>query len=158
METRIDRTAAERWALGFGIFYLVLGLAGFAVSGLKGDTLFKADEAMRILWLLSVNGFHNIVHVAFGAALLIAVSIGAASGKSDVARGAMVGIASVELIATIIGFSGAFVNFLNIPAGSGGLVDNFFHLVTGAVLLYLGFAGADESVRRPSARHPVQTA
>ncbi|MGH2721662.1 MAG: DUF4383 domain-containing protein [Actinomycetota bacterium] len=141
-----ERTPAERWALGFGIFYLLLGLAGFAATGLSGATLFKADEGMRLLWILSVNGFHNIAHVAFGAALVTAVSVAASTGRPEVARGAMVGLGSVELIAALIGFTGAFVNFLNVPNGSAGLGANLFHLVTAVALMSVGFAPTDEPV------------
>ena len=59
------------------------------------------------------------------------------------ARGALVGLGAVYAIATIIGFAGAFTEFLNIPVGARGLPDNLFHAVSAGFLLTAGFSQAE---------------
>src|SRR4051812_35795020 len=61
-------TPAQRFALIFGAVYVVVGLAGFAVTGLHDFTGMHHDK----LVIFSVNPAHNVIHLALGLAWLAA--------------------------------------------------------------------------------------
>ena len=117
----------------FGIVYLLVGLAGFAVTGGIG---FAATEGNPVI-VFEVNPLHNLVHLAIGAALLISARKSVRAAKSmNTAVGAvylLVGILGLFLIG-----SGA-----NILALNGA--DNVLHLASALLLLGVGLA-ADKNV------------
>lgn len=118
----------------FGVVYLLVGLLGFAVTGVnnfagtEGDTLIVFD----------VNPLHNIVHLGIGGLLL------AASRTVSGARAANTGVGAVYLA---VGVLGLFLigTDLNILALNGA--DNVLHFASAVVLLGVGL-GADK--RTPS--------
>lgn len=138
-----ERSRVEKVAVGFGAFYVVLGVVGFFFTGLGGARFFGLDPGQAILGLITLNGMHNVAHLGFGAILIVAAAIPASIGREDIARGAVIGVGAVYAIATIIGFAGAFTEFLNIPQGAGGLPDNLFHAVSAGFLLTAGFSRAE---------------
>ena len=146
-----ERSRVERVAVGFGAFYVVLGVVGFFFTGLGGETFFGLDPGRAILGIITLNGMHNVAHLGFGAILIVAAAISQSSGREDVARGAVIGLGAVYLIATIIGFAGAFTEFLNIPTGARGLPDNLFHAVSAGFLLTAGFSRAEVGTRAAGA-------
>jgi uncharacterized protein DUF4383 len=64
-----SRTWGELVTAVLGAVYLVVGVAGFFVTGGVGvaDT-----EGSKLLGLFEVNPLHNVVHLAIGAALVVA--------------------------------------------------------------------------------------
>lgn len=114
----------------FGVVYLLVGLLGFAVTGVnnfagtEGDTLIVFD----------VNPLHNIVHLGIGGLLL------AASRTVSSAKAANTGVGAVYLA---VGVLGLFLigTDLNILALNGA--DNVLHFASAVVLLGVGL-GADK--------------
>lgn len=149
----VERSKSEKVCVGFGTFYIVLGIVGFFFTGLGGATFFGLDPSQAILGLITLNGMHNVAHIGFGAILIVAAAVSAASpGRNDdVARGALIGLGAIYLIATIIGVAGAFTEFLNIPQGARGIPDNLFHAVSAAFLLVAGFSRAEAGSRTAGA-------
>jgi Domain of unknown function (DUF4383) len=118
-------------ALVFGAVFVVVGLAGFLVSG--GHPAAGATGG-ALLGLFQVNVLHNVVHLAIGA-----VMIAAALRGDRAARSANRGFGVLYLVLFV---AGLFLvgTPLNIVALNGG--DNILHLVLGVVLAGAGF-GAD---------------
>ena len=109
----------------FGAVYLLVGLAGFAVT--SGAQFAGTDGGTLIIF--EVNPLHNIVHLAIGAALLL--------GSRSVAgaKGINTTVGAVYLLVGVVGLflldSGA-----NILALNGA--DNVLHLASAVLLLGVG--------------------
>ncbi len=54
------RTAVQTFSLVFGLVYLIIGVAGFAVTGFDDFTHHDTDE---MLLGFELNPLHNIVHL-----------------------------------------------------------------------------------------------
>lgn len=117
----------------FGIVYLLVGAAGFAVTGGVG---FAATEGNPLV-IFDVNPLHNIIHLAIGAALLLAArrSVPAARSMNTL----------VGAVYLLVGVLGLFLvgSAANILALNGA--DNVLHLASALVLLGVGLA-ADKGV------------
>lgn len=123
----MSSSANRLLATVFGAVYLLVGLAGFAVTSGVG---FAATEGSTLL-LFEVNPLHNVVHLGVGAALLLASRSTAAAKAVNTAVGAvylLVGVLGLFLVGT-----GA-----NIIALNGA--DNVLHLASAVVLLGVGLA------------------
>ncbi|MEU2199850.1 DUF4383 domain-containing protein [Isoptericola sp. NPDC019482] len=111
----------------FGAVYLLVGLAGFVVTSGVG---FAATEGEKLLFF-EVNPLHNIIHVAIGAALLLA------SRSVAAAKGVNVTVGAVYLLVGVLGLflvgTGA-----NIIALNGA--DNVLHLASALLLLGVGLS------------------
>jgi hypothetical protein len=116
------------FALVFGVVYLLVGIAGFFVTGFDDF----ASQAGEKLLIFEVNPLHNIVHVLIGV-----VWIGAASSH-DAAKGVNTLIGVAYLLTFVLGLFDA--KFLAIDGP--GEPDNYLHLASGALSLYFGTAGA----------------
>lgn len=129
--TAPTRTPAQLFALAIGAVYLLVGLLGLFVT----DN-FAGGQADDKLILFRVNHLHNIVHLALGGIWL------AASTRADLARTANLGLGLVLLLVAALGFAmpNLMTDLLNI--GGRAAPDNWLHLVTGAVSVYFGTAGA----------------
>ncbi len=109
----------------FGAVYLLVGLAGFAVTS---GAQFAGTEGGTLI-VFEVNPLHNIVHLAIGAALLL--------GSRTVAgaKGVNTTVGAVYLLVGVVGLflldSGA-----NILALNGA--DNVLHLASAVLLLGVG--------------------
>lgn len=126
------RTPGQTFALVFGAVYLLVGIAGFFVA-----TEFTGGSPDDKLIIFPVNHLHNIVHLAIGG-LWLAGARTAAGAKS---MNTMIGV--VYLLVAALGFlhPGDFMqDLLNIQGP--GSADNWLHLVSGALALYFGTAGA----------------
>jgi hypothetical protein len=112
-----------------GAAFLVVGLLGFIVSG---DHAFAGEHGGNLLGF-QVNGLHNIVHLAVGAALLA----GAVSGM----RASKTVNTLVGAVYLLVGVLGLFV----IENGSLNLIalnwaDNGLHFASAALLLAVGLS------------------
>ena len=121
-------------ALLLGISYVAAGVIGFTVTGFTG---FVAETDEKFLGFFDLNIFHNIVHLAIGAGLIIA------SRMRDVTitQGVLIGVGLFYTLAALLGF----LNYLQIISiDSSTSFDNFFHLLSGAVALLFGLLGASQ--------------
>ena len=131
-----DRGINRRVALVFGVVYLLVGLAGFLVTG---DVGFASPDGDPLI-IFGVNPLHNIVHILVGVVLL------AASRRTASARAANLAIGATYLLLGIIGlFIADATNALNIIALNGA--DNVLHLFTALALLAVAL-GTDKPARR----------
>jgi hypothetical protein len=120
-------------ALVFGVVYVLVGVAGFvpAVTEEVERVLNDMDSATgMLLGIFAVNAAHNVVHLAIGALLLW----GATATSAAIMASRIVGI--VYLLVGLLGFVSPDT-FGLMPIGGA---DIALHLVSAAVLLYVGFA------------------
>jgi hypothetical protein len=127
-------TPAQRFAAVFGAVYLLVGLAGFAITGFSDF----AGHHHHTLLIFAVNPLHNVVHVVLALIWLVSVP------RHDAARLANLAIGGVLGLVTVLGFVGV-TGIL----GMSGFADpdNFLHLATATLALYFGSvaAGGTES-------------
>jgi uncharacterized membrane protein YuzA (DUF378 family) len=120
---------ARRFAAVFGAVYVLVGLAGFAATGLSDFAATSSDK----LILFGLNPLHNIVHLLVGVVWL------ASSGNEQSARVVSAAIGAVYLL---VGVAGLFIagnsdlNLLNLNQP-----DNVLHLGSAVLGLYFGLAG-----------------
>ncbi len=125
------KTPGQLFALVFGVVYLLVGVVGFFVA--EEFTKGAADDELIIFRL---NHLHNIIHVALGIGWIAASRTAAATRSINLLFGvvllvvALLGFTAIDLVHTL----------LNIVESSDP--DNFLHLVTGALAVYFGTAGA----------------
>ncbi len=126
------RTPAQTFALVFGIVYLAVGILGFAATGFDNFFGQTFDEKLIVFPL---NPGHNVVHILIGAAWLAGSRTHAAAKSTNVAIGA------AYLLVFLIGLFGA-LKWLAIDSGFNA--DALLHLVSGALAVYFGTAGAGD--------------
>ncbi|MBQ1444425.1 MAG: DUF4383 domain-containing protein [Renibacterium sp.] len=130
------RTSPNRLlATGFGAVYLLVGILGFFVTSGLG---FAGTQGNNLI-IFAVNPLHNVIHLAIGAALLIA-----GLSSTAAAKGVNTAVGAVYLL---VGILGLFLlgSSLNIIALNGA--DNVLHLASAVVLLGVGLS-QDKTVRR----------
>jgi hypothetical protein len=137
----------NRFALVYGIVFLVVGVAGF-VPGLTAPHThpdMTAQSGLGLLFgLFPVNLLHNIVHVLFGIwGLFAARSFG----------GARAYFKAVAVIYAILGVMGLIpglrTTFGLIPLYSN---DIWLHFLLAGVAAYFGFVRAEQPVTATPAR------
>jgi hypothetical protein len=109
----------------FGAIYLIVGILGFIPA--LGGSASMSDSSL--FGIASVNIPHNIVHLIIGLA-------GLSGGRSE--AGAAAFCKTFGIILLVIGLLG-FVQpnlFGILPIGG---YDIWIHLITGAILAYVGF-------------------
>ncbi len=107
----------------FGAVYILVGLLGFAVSG--GN--FAGKEGGLLLGIFEVNGLHNVVHLAIGAALL-----GAALSSATASRSTNMAVGVLYLALGIVGW---FIQDTAVDVVALNAADHVLHLVSGALLI-----------------------
>jgi uncharacterized protein DUF4383 len=145
---------ARLYALLIGGVLVIAGVIGFFyAAGFDTGTSICANQGCdKVFGLLTVNGWHNLVHIGTGAIGLIAVSYGV---RAQRAYALYLGIAYV--IVSILGFvefgSGSFNDTILrvIPVNTA---DNFLHLILGV----LGIGAALATPRSGMPAPPVKTA
>lgn len=123
------RTSPNRLlATVFGAVYLLVGILGFFVTSGIG---FFATEGRNLI-IFEVNPLHNVIHLAIGAALLIAGLASVTAAKST--------NTTVGAVYFLVGVAGLFLpgTALNIIALNGA--DNVLHLGSALVLLAIGLS------------------
>lgn len=134
------RTSPNRLiATIFGAVYLLVGILGFFVTAGVG---FLATEGKDLI-IFEVNPLHNIIHLAIGAALLVAGLNSTSAAKSV--------NTTVGAVYLLVGVLGLFLvgSALNIIALNGA--DNVLHLASAVLLLGVGLS-QDKAVS-PRAEH-----
>ena len=122
---KVGRTLAQTFCLVFGITLLAVGVLGFIFASTNfnvGDSI-QGDEFI----VFEVNGWHNIVHIASGALLLLAAPKGPLAATMATAFGL------VYALVTVWGFVDGNTVLQLIPVNTP---DNILHLaITAAALL-----------------------
>src|SRR6476661_9470813 len=122
-------TPAQRFAAVFGVVYLLVAIAGFALTGVSDF----AGEHHHTLLIFAVNPLHNVIH------LVLAVGWLAAAPRHRTARLANLVLGVVLGLVTVLGFVGGMGML-----GMDGIADpdNFLHLATATLSLYFGSVAA----------------
>jgi len=129
-----NSSLAQRVMPLFGLLYVAIGLIGFIATGF-GSFLQNTDDYI-LLSGLSVNPFHNVVHLAIGGFLLIMSRQG-----TSTAEGACMGVGTFYVAAFVIGVVGA-TNLTIIGMEGRGDLENFNHLINGVLLLGIGLVSS----------------
>jgi hypothetical protein len=122
-------TPAQRFAAVFGVVYLLVGIAGFALTGFSDF----AGHHHHTLLIFAVNPLHNVIHVVLAVVWLAAAPRHSAARLANLTLGVVLGLV------TVLGFVGV-TNML----GMSGFADpdNFLHLATATLSLYFGSVAA----------------
>lgn len=133
-----QRSLAQVMLPILGLVYVVLGLVGFAVTGVDGFTQNGPDELLGG----GLNPFHNIVHLGAGLFLII---MGLQKNPAA-AEGAAMGAGLSLIVFFIVGVA-ADDNLTILSTNGVGDFNNFNHLVVGVTLLVVGLlsSGATSS-------------
>jgi Domain of unknown function (DUF4383) len=136
--TRSDRAAAARTpvqtaALVVGLIFLTVGVAGF-IPGITTDydsmSVASHHSQALLLGLFQVSILHNIVHLLFGAAGLLAARTAAGS------RGYLIFGGAIYLVLFVYGLIVAQESAANfVPVNPA---DDILHLVLGVGMIGLG--------------------
>jgi hypothetical protein len=132
-----EASPARLYCLLVGAVLVIAGIIGFfyEASFASGDSIRSED----VFGVLSVNGWHNVVHIAIGALLLIAAG--------SAARGAALLVGILYIILCVLGFIATSDNGIGFIAERDTLIklvpvnneDNVLHLIlgiTGVVAAY----------------------
>lgn len=124
-----EASPARLYCLLVGAVLVIAGIIGFFYesSFATGDSL-RSDDVFGIL---SVNGWHNLVHIAVGALLL------ACAGSA--ARGAALFVGVLYIVLCILGFIATSKGGIGFIAENDTLIklvpvnneDNVLHLILG---------------------------
>lgn len=112
---------------------------GFAVTGFT-DWLGNTNDQ---LLGFDLNVFHNLIHLAVGAALLLAWRL--PEGNST--QGVNLGVGVFLLAAAVAGFADS-ESLRIISIDSRFAADNFLHLVSGLVAAMFGFSRVTTAARQ----------
>src|SRR4051794_1902107 len=129
------RTAVQKAALVVAIIFLAVGIAG-VIPGITTsyDTLSVASHHSQalLLGLFQVSVLHNIVHLLFGIAGLVAAR------TSSAARGYLIIGGAIYLVLFVYGLIVAQDSVANfVPVNTA---DDILHLVLGVGMIGLGVA------------------
>ena len=124
-----EASPARLYCLLVGAVLVIAGIIGFFYesSFATGDSL-RSDDVFGIL---SVNGWHNLVHIAVGALLL------ACAGSA--ARGAALFVGVLYIVLCVLGFIATSNSGIGFVAENDTLIklvpvnneDNVLHLILG---------------------------
>jgi hypothetical protein len=132
-----NTSLAQKLMPVIGLFYVLIGLIGFTITGFSNFVQNTGDELLGF----SINPFHNLVHFAIGGFLIIMSLQG-----PSIAEGACLGVGLFYIVAFVIGVAGES-NLTIISMFGRGDLENFNHIVNGVLLLGLGLisSGATEA-------------
>jgi hypothetical protein len=133
-----ESSPARLYCLLVGAALVVAGIIGFfyEASFASGDSI-RSDDVFGIL---SVNGWHNLVHIAIGAVLLLAAG--------SAARGAALVVGVLYIVLCVLGFIATSNNGIGFVAENDTLLklvpvnneDNVLHLILGITGVIAAFA------------------
>jgi hypothetical protein len=132
-----EASPARLYCLLVGAVLVIAGIIGFfyEASFASGDSIRSED----VFGVLSVNGWHNLVHIAIGALLLIAAG--------SAARGAALFVGILYIALCVLGFIATSHSGIGFIAENDALFrlvpvnnqDNILHLIlgiTGVIAFY----------------------
>jgi hypothetical protein len=119
-----------------GAFYVLIGVVGFFVTGFSNFVENTNDSLIGF----SINPFHNLVHLAIGAFLILMAS----NKNKAVGEGATMGVGLFYVVAFVIGVY-ATDNLTIISMHGYGDLENFNHLVNGVLLLSIGLISSGQT-------------
>jgi hypothetical protein len=125
-----NNSLAAKVGVAFGAFYVAIGIIGFFITGFGGALTGEHGDS---LLGISINQFHNLVHLGIGI-LLLALSL---QKNEAAAEGAVMGVGLFYVVAFVIGVMNSD-NLTIIGMRGAGDPANFFHLISGATLLVVG--------------------
>jgi len=138
--TGTTRSPAQLYALIFGAVLTVAGIIGFFYN-----SQFTSDKSVHddVFGILSVNGWHNVVHIATG---VLGLAVAASYARS---RGYALGLGVVYIAVAVWGFIiGSGDSILSIiPVNTE---DNVLHLLIGVAGIAAGMA--TPAVAEPTTR------
>jgi hypothetical protein len=126
-------TSQQKITLGFGIFYVLIGILGF-VPGITVPTA-QAGQGL-LLGIFAVNAIHNIIHLVAGAVLVWG---GMTAGFTTTANKVM---AVVFLLLVPVSFIAPIAEGVSI-----NLADTLLHLASAVLTGYLGFVAGRSTAR-----------
>jgi hypothetical protein len=139
------RTPAQVYCLVFGVALVAAGVLGFVTN----SSFETGDDVSRdaLLGLFDVNGWHNVVHLASGAAGL------AVAGSRPAARVFAFGFGGVYVLVTILGLA-AGDNSTLFDLIAINTEDNFLHLAIAALGIVAGASSPPERASEAPALAP----
>lgn len=124
-------------AVGLGVLYLALGTFGFLWTGFEAWVEPDTDAFVLVFRL---NPSHNLVHLAIGAALVVA-----GAGRAGTARSVVALVGAAYLAVGVAGFWVTGAPDWNVLALN--TADNLLHVATGVVALLAAAAPTGVSAR-----------
>ena len=145
-----EASPARLYCLLVGAVLVIAGIIGFfyEASFATGDSIRTAN----VFGVLSVNGWHNLVHIAIGALLLIAAG--------SAARGAALFVGILYIVLCVLGFIATSNSGIGFIAENDTLFrlvpvnneDNVLHLVLGITGVIAFYASRPMGRAAPAAR------
>jgi Domain of unknown function (DUF4383) len=133
-----ESSPARLYCLLVGAVLVVAGIIGFfyEASFATGDSI-RSDDVFGVL---AVNGWHDLVHIAIGAVLLLAAG--------SAARGAALWVGLLYIVLCVLGFIATSNNGIGFVAENDTLLklvpvnneDNVLHLILGITGVIAAFA------------------
>lgn len=112
--------APHQWlALTIGAVYLLVGIAGFFVTGFSG---FAEHDHGQTLLGFAVNPLHNIVHILIG---ILGLALWSAPGRARTFGWLLVVGYGATFVYGLVAVNNPDINFLNINAA-----DNVLHILS----------------------------
>jgi hypothetical protein len=143
-----ESSPAQLYCLLVGAVLVIVGIIGFfyEASFATGDSIRSHD----VFGILSVNGWHNLIHIAIGALLLVAAG--------SAARGAALLVGLLFIALCILGFIATSNSGIGSIAEQDTLFklvpvnneDNVFHLILGITGLIAFYASRSLSRAAPA--------
>lgn len=131
-------TTAQRVAQIVGWAFVIIGIAGFFVTGMSMES--DPEMAPKLLGLFPLNVLHNVVHLLFGVWGIVA----SRSHPSARTYDRVAGVAYLGL-AVLGAFSPDMFGMVPI-----GFHDIWLHVLLGLVLAMAGFAPQRPSTATPA--------
>ncbi len=133
-----EQSPARLYCLLVGGVLVIAGIIGFFYEGsfATGDSIRTKD----VFGILSVNGWHNLVHIAIGALLLVAAG--------SAARPAALFVGILYIVLCVLGFIATSNSGIGFVAENHTLIklvpvnneDNVLHLILGITGVIAYFA------------------
>lgn len=109
------RGVSQWLALIIGAVYLLVGAAGFLVTGFSG---FAEHDHSQTLLGFAINPLHNIVHLLIG---IVGVSLSSTLGRARTFGWLLVAGYGAAFVYGLFAVGNPDINFLNINAADNGL-------------------------------------
>ena len=119
MSTTRTRAPFQWLALTIGVVYLLVGLAGFLVTGFDGVAEHDHDQT---LLGFAINPLHNIVHLLIG---LLGITMWSTPGRARTFGWLLVIGYGAAFVYGLIAVNNPDINVLNINAA-----DNWLHILS----------------------------